>query len=376
MRGRGKLVLFVAVLAAAGSFAGWEFSRDPQLFIGGRAGSAELAAVPRRGGFEFRPIVRVCLTSAPVSQAHATMEEPYTLRVSGGDATQPPERQPAGKAVVSVTPDGFRVGRREFRGTSLELVTDRTPAIWVDDHLYRGSLRFVRQVRKMVVVNLVPLEDYVASVVDGEMPATFPEAARPGAGDRRPDVRAVSNGDGPRQSALRCLRHDPQPELSRVSISGPRRAAYAAESASSRRAADDTTRHGLPVRGETFLHLLHGRLRRADDGGVGRLRRSHAGFGVGALRRLPGGGALPLDADDSAVRRVGCRAALFRRAGQALGRPGFDPPHACSLYRPPQNVREPVFELSDGKRRLKLSAMELRRIFPSAISSFRVRAAR
>ena len=36
MRGRGKLVLFVAVLAAAGSFAGWEFSRDPQLFIGGR----------------------------------------------------------------------------------------------------------------------------------------------------------------------------------------------------------------------------------------------------------------------------------------------------------------------------------------------------
>ena len=30
----------------------------------------------------------------------------------------------------------------------------------------------------MVVVNVVPLEDYVASVVDGEMPATFPEAAR------------------------------------------------------------------------------------------------------------------------------------------------------------------------------------------------------
>ena len=76
-------------------------------------------------------------------------------------------------------PNGFRVGRRDFRGTSLEIEAERSPAIWVEDHLYRGRVRLFRQgANKMIVVNVVPLEDYVASVVDGEMPATFPEAAR------------------------------------------------------------------------------------------------------------------------------------------------------------------------------------------------------
>ncbi len=186
---RGKLVFFVLLLAVSGLVAGWKVAHDPQCFIGGGASpgelAAELASVPPRGGFDFPREIRVCLTAAPVSQVQMTIDQPYTAQPLGpkqplGVAPkQPLRRESPGTIVVSVLPNGFRVGRRDFRGTSLEIEAERSPAIWVEDHLYRGRVRLFRQgANKMIVVNVVPLEDYVASVVDGEMPATFPEAAR------------------------------------------------------------------------------------------------------------------------------------------------------------------------------------------------------
>ena len=298
------------------------------------------------------------------------MEEPYTLRVSGGDATQPPERQPAGKAVVSVTPDGFRVGRREFRGTSLELVTDRTPAIWVDDHLYRGKLRFVRQVRKMVVVNLVPLEDYVASVVDGEMPATFPEAARQAQAIAARTYVLFQMGTArvsPLYDVYATTRSQNYLGYQYRGRDGRR---YAAESASSRRAADDTAAMVCLCEGKLFCTYYT-----AVCGG--RTTAASAVFDdpTPALASVPCDGCqeaelyhwtrtIPLSDASDAVRRY------FAARGKRLdGLVSIRRTRARSIGQP-QNVHEPVFELSDGKRRLKLSAMELRRIFPSAISSF------
>src|SRR5690606_37508645 len=44
---------------------------------------------------------------------------------------------------------------------------------------YRGTVRLHRVGRaKLLAVNVLPLEDYVAAVVDAEMPAAFPIAAR------------------------------------------------------------------------------------------------------------------------------------------------------------------------------------------------------
>ncbi len=39
-----------------------------------------------------------------------------------------------------------------------------------------------------------------------------------------------------------------------------------------------------------------------------------------------------------------------------------------------ENVHEPSFELSDGKRRYRLSALDVRRLFPSSIHSFQFEA--
>src|SRR5262249_18913558 len=42
----------------------------------------------------------------------------------------------------------------------------------------RGKVRFHREGGRLTPVNVLPLEDYVASVVDSEMPAAFPDEAR------------------------------------------------------------------------------------------------------------------------------------------------------------------------------------------------------
>ncbi|MGQ0636607.1 MAG: SpoIID/LytB domain-containing protein [Planctomycetaceae bacterium] len=83
------------------------------------------------------------------------------------------------RTTVTATERGLKVGRHEFPTTRLEVVPDRSPAVWVERDQYRGSVRLYRQPGGLVLaVNVVSLEHYVASVVDSEMPADFPEEAR------------------------------------------------------------------------------------------------------------------------------------------------------------------------------------------------------
>jgi hypothetical protein len=63
--------------------------------------------------------------------------------------------------------------------TRLELIPIRHPTLWVGDAQYRGTVRFERQSGgTMLVVNAVDLEDYLSSVLNSELPADFPAAAR------------------------------------------------------------------------------------------------------------------------------------------------------------------------------------------------------
>jgi stage II sporulation protein D len=49
----------------------------------------------------------------------------------------------------------------------------------VGDSLYRGTIRIFRQPgHRLIAVNVLPLEEYLASVVNSEMPASFPRSAR------------------------------------------------------------------------------------------------------------------------------------------------------------------------------------------------------
>jgi stage II sporulation protein D len=124
------------------------------------------------------PSIRVCLTNNPVSSLDLQIDGPYSLYALGND--KPLE---SGKSLkesrVLCQGQNIRFGNREFHSTRLEIVPKDSPAIWVNGHQYRGRLRISRQPGgKLLAINVLPLEDYIASVVDSEMPRAFPEAAR------------------------------------------------------------------------------------------------------------------------------------------------------------------------------------------------------
>ncbi len=363
---RGKLVLFVLVLAVAALLGGWEVSHNPQLFIGGPGNLAELKSVPRRGGFDISHEVRVCLTPAPVLRAQITVDQPYTVQQSGISPRQPLRPEAAGTNVVTLTPSGFRFGRRDIPGTSLEITAEHSPAIWVEDHLYRGRVRLLRQgANKMIVINVLPLEDYVASVVDGEMPATFPEAARQAQAivARTYVLYQIQNARvSPLFDVYATTRSQNYLGYQYRGRNGKR---YAAESASGRQVADATAGMVCLWDGKLFCTYYT-----AVCGG-----------------RTAGGSAVfgdPVPTLES-VDCNGCRdAELYRwseevpvaeaadRLKRYLSARAWPLDGLASIRRIAewQTVQEQVFEVSDGRRRYRLSALELRRLFSSAIHSY------
>ncbi len=60
----------------------------------------------------------------------------------------------------------------------IEINPDVDGSLWIGDRCYRGRIRIVAGRRSIQVINVLGLEDYLASVIDSEMPADFPIAAR------------------------------------------------------------------------------------------------------------------------------------------------------------------------------------------------------
>src|SRR5579862_8632521 len=175
---RGKLVLFVVLLALAGLTARWEFARDRRLFIGSGLDSQELATVPRRTGLHLPHEIRVNLTASPATSIRIAIDGPYIVRSFGGRSVLG-HGDRLNPTVVVPQPRGFLIGNIAYRENSLEIVSEQSPAIWIDDHQFRGAVRLFHQSGgRAIAVNVVALEDYIASVVDSEMPASFPDVAR------------------------------------------------------------------------------------------------------------------------------------------------------------------------------------------------------
>jgi stage II sporulation protein D len=141
-------------------------------------GGGVLLAIDRPARVASLPAVRVRLTPKPVSTIDVRVEGPYRVQpVDDWRVLAQSDR--LNRATVEVLPDGFRIGARTFPVTRLELIPIRHPTLWVGDAQYRGTVRFERQSGgTMLVVNAVDLEDYLSSVLNSELPADFPAAAR------------------------------------------------------------------------------------------------------------------------------------------------------------------------------------------------------
>jgi stage II sporulation protein D len=223
---------------------------------------------------------------------------------------------------------------------------------------------------KIVIVNVVGLEDYIASVVDGEMPAAFPDAAR--------QAQAIAA----RSYVLYQLRGSQPSPLFDVYAStrsqnyggyqyrGRDGRRFAAESESSRHAAHQTAGLICLCDGQPFCTYYT-----AVCGG-----------------RTVGGAAVFGD-ESAALAPVDCPwcqdAELFRwtqevplsevvsRLQRFLGGQGRPFGVLASIRRTSRSdaIREPTFEVSDGNRRYRLSAFDLRRqLNPSKVPSYQFEA--
>lgn len=147
---------------------------DPSDVTSATAASAQtLSTVPA-----FSPDIRVNLTPADVAEITIKIDGPYLIRPVDSQIVL--ARGPRlGTSSITRTAQGMRIGAAEFPVTRIEVESSNSPSIWVNSHQYRGRVRlFGRRGGKLIAVNVLPLEQYLASVVDSEMPASFPVSAR------------------------------------------------------------------------------------------------------------------------------------------------------------------------------------------------------
>ncbi len=138
---------------------------------------ARLALQPPPGVAHLPPI-RVSLTPELVTTATVQVDVPF--RVTPVGSSQVLFRQArVAKSVITLTANGFRWGTRILAVPRIEIIPDGDGAAWVGDCEYRGKIQLIRQPGgRLLITNVVPLEDYVAGVVDSEMPLEFGIEAR------------------------------------------------------------------------------------------------------------------------------------------------------------------------------------------------------
>lgn len=177
--GRKPIILtmgFVAALTAV-TLAVWlrptDSSRTPIASL-----PLAMAAPTKALSRADQTLVRVAVTSSPQKQIELSIDGAYQLRPVGSDKVLS-RGERLGSTTVAATSNGIRIGKTEHSVTRLEVVPGQSPSIWINGHEYRGSIRFFRRSGgSLIAVNVLPLADYLASVVDSEMPTSFGVEAR------------------------------------------------------------------------------------------------------------------------------------------------------------------------------------------------------
>jgi len=123
------------------------------------------------------PLIRVLLGGAGRQTGQLRIDGPYQVRtVDDFWVLAQGERLP--ETEVRLAGERLLLGDRPFQAASLVVDVRHDGTLWVAGRRYRGHLRIERQGEGLALVNVVPLEDYLASVVNCEMPGTFPHAAQ------------------------------------------------------------------------------------------------------------------------------------------------------------------------------------------------------
>ncbi len=126
----------------------------------------------------IEPIIRVNVTPGGVNSLQLDVRGRYRM-ISLDTQEELAKENGLSRIVVTSTAKGLKLGSKQYSTKQIEIQPDQSPLIRVDDHLYRGRLRLFRRADGLIsAVNVLPIEEYLSSVVDSEMPTKFPEAAR------------------------------------------------------------------------------------------------------------------------------------------------------------------------------------------------------
>ena len=126
----------------------------------------------------WNPPIRVNLTPSPLTDLTISIDGPSRI-LAPGSAKILAQSVSIKDKVVSAEGNGIRVGDEVFPISQIEIVTAKPPSIWIGRNQYRGYVRiFRRPGGRLIAVNILPLEEYLASVLNSEMPASFPDEAR------------------------------------------------------------------------------------------------------------------------------------------------------------------------------------------------------
>jgi stage II sporulation protein D len=132
----------------------------------------------RQGKKATEPIIRVNVTSDGVNSLQLEVRGRYRM-ISLDTQGELAKETGLSRIVVTSTSKGLKLGSQQYATRQIEIQPDQSPSIRVDNHLYRGRIRLFRRPDGLIsVVNVLPIEEYLASVVDSEMPTKFPDAAR------------------------------------------------------------------------------------------------------------------------------------------------------------------------------------------------------
>lgn len=144
----------------------------------GQAQSANAKAADPFRIVTYNPTVRVNLTPTPLKEISVTINGPYRVVAPGSSKVLAyGDRLDATNITANETAISF--GKSQLAISEIEIVPTNSPSIWIGTSQYRGTVRIVKQKDgHLVAINHLPMESYMASVVNSEMPATFPIAAR------------------------------------------------------------------------------------------------------------------------------------------------------------------------------------------------------
>lgn len=123
--------------------------------------------------------MRVALTRRGQSSIRLRIETGYRIVPLDRPDAAVASSEPLAEARATVEASQLVFAGQRFPGGGIEIVPDTSPAIWIEGRKYRGTVRlYVTENKQVQAVNVLPLEEYIAAVVDAEMPGHFPSAAR------------------------------------------------------------------------------------------------------------------------------------------------------------------------------------------------------